>query len=213
MNLILSDTDHLNATYTQEDGTPMYQVTTPFSLISPTATIERAISGFEQGTAAAFTAHHRYEFLAQVEFHTWSSSILRIEREEVKTSVFFTEGGFTLRETLGSSRKFIGPDGKEYKWILNPKTPTLVLNDAARTFVAKLHIKHYGIFHKARPAFLEISPLGMHMVDLILITFVYIEKLVVPREGRSEGMGVSSDMILPYSGPRSSVYEEVGLLD
>ena len=100
MNLVLSDTNHLNATYTQEDGTPMYRVTTPFAFFSTTATIERAISSLEQGTAAASTAH-RYEFLAQVEFHSWSSSILHIEREEVKTSVFFTEGGFTLRPTLG----------------------------------------------------------------------------------------------------------------
>ncbi|TFK64517.1 hypothetical protein BDN72DRAFT_901480 [Pluteus cervinus] len=167
MNLILSNTDHLNATYTKEDGTPMYQVTTPFSFTSQTATIKKGIQVSKQGNG----------FLAQVEFHGFASSILRIQKEEVKTSVFFTTGGVTMRAALGSSRKFVGPDSKECKWILGHETSSLVLNDEARTPVAKFHLKHYGIFHKARPAFLEILPLGMHMVDLILITFVYIENL------------------------------------
>ncbi|TFK64516.1 hypothetical protein BDN72DRAFT_901479 [Pluteus cervinus] len=189
MNLTLSSNDHLNATYTEEDGTPLYQVTTPFSFTSKTATIKKAIPEFAEGTAALFTADHRYGSLAHVEFHAFVSSIMRIDGEEVKTSAFFTKGRFTLT-ALGRGRTFVGPDRREYQWILGHRTPTLVLNDEARTLVAKFHVKHYGIFRKARPPFLEISQLGMHMVDLILITFVYIEKLRRDYErARNRGVG------------------------
>ncbi|TFK64521.1 hypothetical protein BDN72DRAFT_846508 [Pluteus cervinus] len=188
MNLSLSDTNHLNATYTREDGTPIYQVVTPFSFSSKTATIKKAIPEFQEGTAAVFTANHRYGFLAQVEFHVFASSVLHINGEQVKTSEFFTKGGLTLTK-LGASRKFVGPDGKEYKWILGQSASTLVLNNDEKTKVAESHRKHYGVFHKARPAFLEITPVGMHMVDLVLITFVYIEKLRKDAESARDSSG------------------------
>ena len=39
---------------------------------------------------------------------------------------------------------------------------------------------------EARPPSLEIFPEGEHMVDLIVVTFVYIEKLRTDRDDQSQ---------------------------
>ncbi|TFK64519.1 hypothetical protein BDN72DRAFT_846505 [Pluteus cervinus] len=178
MKLTLSDTDHLNATYTQENGTSLYQVVTPsgHGQRDMVAAIRKAVPESDQGTSA-----DRYASLAQVEFHVLVPSVFRIDGKELKTTVFFKNGGPTA-ESLGSSRKFVGPDGKEYKWILGEKAPSLVLNDDPRIVVAKFQEKQHRIFSKSRLAFLEISSVGMHMVDLIFVTFVYIETLRKEKE-------------------------------
>lgn len=56
----------------------------------------------------------------------------------------------------------------------------LYLNGDFTGIVAKYHRKYYGIVHDARPATLEINDeLGGHMVELILITLIYIENMRV----------------------------------
>ena len=54
----------------------------------------------------------------------------------------------------------------------------LYANDEAQTHVAKFHQQDFiSITPKAKAATLEIFPAGEHMVDLIVVTLVYIEKL------------------------------------
>jgi hypothetical protein len=48
--------------------------------------------------------------------------------------------------------------------------------------VARFHRKSLGIFRKARKASLEIFPTGEHIVDAIMVTFIYVEKLRKDRE-------------------------------
>jgi hypothetical protein len=52
----------------------------------------------------------------------------------------------------------------------------LILNDGTKALVANFHTKSFGIIGDARPACLEILPIGEDMVDTILVTFIYIEK-------------------------------------
>jgi hypothetical protein len=59
----------------------------------------------------------------------------------------------------------------------------LYTNDEAQTHVAKFHQQDIiSITPKAKAATLEIYPAGEHMVDLIVVTLVYIEKLRRDRE-------------------------------
>lgn len=90
MDLVLSTTDHLNSTYTREDGTLMYKAVSP--LFSHRVVIKKAIPESQQGTATASTqarADPQYAFLAQVDFHAFRSSVFHINGEKVKTSEFF----------------------------------------------------------------------------------------------------------------------------
>ena len=52
--------------------------------------------------------------------------------------------------------------------------------------VAKFCRQHLGIIGKARPASLEIFESGEHMVQEILLTFIYIEQLYRLRDWPSE---------------------------
>jgi len=103
---------------------------------------------------------------------------------EYETSKFFRKKEWRWG-CLGRHRAFTGPDDLEYQWILGRRVPELVRRDAARTPVARFHIWRRGFFGKApRRASLEIFPEGMHMVDLIFVTFVYIQKIRDEAEGR-----------------------------
>ena len=56
------------------------------------------------------------------------------------------------------------------------------MNDSPKTPVACFHRQHFGIIGKARPASLEIFEAGKGMVDLIVVTGVYMEKLRKDKE-------------------------------
>jgi hypothetical protein len=54
----------------------------------------------------------------------------------------------------------------------------LYLNGDLPTVVAQYDRMHLGVLHDARPASLTIDDqLGGHMVDIIVITLIYIEKM------------------------------------
>ncbi|EAU80728.2 hypothetical protein CC1G_04838 [Coprinopsis cinerea okayama7 len=62
----------------------------------------------------------------------------------------------------------------------------LWLNDGSKTIVAKYHQDHYGLTRDACSTSLEIFPIGEHITDLIIVTFVYIEFIRLGREEFSE---------------------------
>lgn len=78
-----------------------------------------------------------------------------------------------------------------YLLFLMSLSTQLVTNDGSKTPIAYFHQKRYGVFGKKRPAFLEITPAGGHMIDVIVYTFVYIEKIRKDKEraARSNGGG------------------------
>ena len=62
------------------------------------------------------------------------------------------------------------------------------MNDSAKTPVARFHCRKWGIIGKARPASLEIFAAGKDMVDLIVVTGAYMERL---REDKENPEGVA----------------------
>lgn len=61
----------------------------------------------------------------------------------------------------------------------------LELNDGSKTPVARSHRSDVGIFKKPRQARLEILPDFEHLADIILVTYIYVEKMRKDRERRS----------------------------
>jgi len=76
-----------------------------------------------------------------------------------------------------------------WKPITEATTLQLFVNNSSNTPVAVFHPKRCGIFQEGRPASLEIFPAGEHMVDLIVVTFVYVETLRRDRKNRSQSSG------------------------
>ncbi|KAF8352172.1 hypothetical protein F5887DRAFT_16376 [Amanita rubescens] len=154
MHLYLTNRSHLNCSYINDHGQLLYKVETPFKLSGLVSTITSASAG-------------RLAHLAEIKFNTISSSVMSYDGKVYETSQFFSKKGWVWHRT------FTGPDGLEYQWILG-YGPELLRRDAARTPVARFHL---GCVCRGRPPSLEIFPEGMHMVDLILVTFVYIQKI------------------------------------
>jgi hypothetical protein len=64
--------------------------------------------------------------------------------------------------------------------------PQLFLNDSSNEPIAKFHDRQFGLLTGPNPAVLEIFSAGKDMVEWILMTFVYVEKLRGDREGPSK---------------------------
>ncbi|KAF8888287.1 hypothetical protein BD779DRAFT_1785833 [Infundibulicybe gibba] len=167
MQLFLSEQDPLNATYTNEIARRYTR--------KPAATICRIVpSGIRNSTSASLTSSRdQFGHLARVKWHNPNSSTIRMSGEEIKTEDFFRKVGWG--RCIGRSRIFTAPDGKEYKWKIGMGSSTLRANDSTKTRIAKYHPGNYII--NRRPASLEISPAGEHIVDVILVTFIYIEMI------------------------------------
>jgi hypothetical protein len=52
----------------------------------------------------------------------------------------------------------------------------LILDDGSKTRVAHSHPQSLGIVGKAHKAYIEIYPDGEDIIDIILMTFVYLEQ-------------------------------------
>ncbi|KAF9463420.1 hypothetical protein BDZ94DRAFT_1258757 [Collybia nuda] len=185
MNLHLSDRSPINATYFNDDGQAIYKVETPIRLGTRTSTITRVIPNDatpNDGDGDEVDMRDRFGFLAQIEHKPFSSSVIKFGGIETEVKHYFRKEGWSW---YGRDRVFTGPDGKEYRWLLQSWSSKLVLNDAARTRVAKFRTKSYGIIGKAHPARLEIQPIGEAIMDTILVTFIHIEKTRKDKERAS----------------------------
>lgn len=173
MHLYLSNHSPLNSVYTNEHGQAIYKVETPKAFGTRTSTISRIVPNDIQNSNSE-DMRDRFMFVAQVVHKPIKSSILRFRGSEFETSSYFHKEGLGV---YGRHRAFMAPNGLEYKWLLGAFTPELVAKDRAKTPIARFHRPSLGIFGKAKPASLEIFLAGEDIVETIVITFIYIEKL------------------------------------
>ncbi|KAJ8502479.1 hypothetical protein ONZ45_g11716 [Pleurotus djamor] len=167
MKLYLSDSDPRNTVFGSEtDGRAMYIVDTPFKFF------DTRVSKISK------VVHGVVEPLAEIEWHTFASSRLRFQGKDVAFTDMFQRVGFAWRD-----RVFVGTDDREYKWRLSSASK-LYLNDRTETPVARSHKLSLGIFGPSHSPYLEVFPEGEGILDMIIITFVYVEKLRRDNERR-----------------------------
>ncbi|KAG2041938.1 hypothetical protein BDR03DRAFT_1089127 [Suillus americanus] len=178
ISLSLSSERVHNTVITNEQGQILYKTETPFRLagIGCITTIQKIKPNDDQDHM-----QDQFDVLAEIEWHRFSSSKLRYGGTEVETNEFIPKRGL-----WGQQRVFIGPDSRPYRWDLRGlKTRVVVLSrdDASRTEVARFHRSTLGIVGKKRKAMLEVSPEVAHMMDTIIMTFIYVERLREDQEG------------------------------
>ncbi|KAF8801977.1 hypothetical protein BYT27DRAFT_7197424 [Phlegmacium glaucopus] len=164
MDLYLSTNSPWNTTWCNKEGQVIYKSESPmcFTLGPRLITIKRILpSNVDKEHAMRDSFSH----LAEIDYSYFLTSRIRYNGIDMDTTEFFRKSGWSL---FGRNRVFKGPDGKEYEW------------QAGRR-VCKVR--------DARPASLEISPQGQHMVDLIVVTFIFVEKLRTDRERHSRSHG------------------------
>ncbi|PPQ99178.1 hypothetical protein CVT24_009269 [Panaeolus cyanescens] len=189
MNLYLTSKweSPYDGVYFTEERLPVYRVvfTAGSGKRSSSLKIDRATSDPHQNLP-------KYDTVAEFEFHRWDKDLLNINGTTYQAHEFFSKqtpqpAGTTNSDTaikLGSDRIFRGTDGQEYKWTLGKKCSQLYLNSGGKQLIAAFHPRKHGLLGiRARtPPYLEITPLGMEMMDLVFCTFIYVEKIRSERE-------------------------------
>ncbi|KAG6861791.1 hypothetical protein C0995_012295 [Termitomyces sp. Mi166 len=184
MHLYLSDHSHLNSVLTNEDGQVLYKIETPHSVGTRTSHITCVVPNGvprrdEEDTAISM--QDKFAYFGQVEHNLIASSVLHFGGDQFETKKYFRKEGWGIcgrtDVEVVRHRVFTGIDGREYKWLLRSFSCKLITNDDSNTVVAKFHRESLGIIGEARPASLEIFETGEHMIQEILLTFVYIEKI------------------------------------
>ncbi|KDQ49654.1 hypothetical protein JAAARDRAFT_42673 [Jaapia argillacea MUCL 33604] len=114
------------------------------------------------------------EEVGRINWHRHHRSQMVFGGRTFEVNSFLQKTGFVGR----GNRIWLGPDGQEYMWNVDNSPTTLILNDGSGTVVACFTRGSLRLpwMKQKRPACLQIRPNGFHMVDLILLTFVYAEQ-------------------------------------
>jgi len=191
MQFTLSNSVPLNTVFTDEDGLPMYKVQTPFKLLGEKkTTISRMTHvesiGSSNGKKAGKNGEH-YTQLAVIEWkNDVSESLFKFREKETTVGEYFQAYKQGWR---GKDRVFSGPDGQDYRWRMSSSNAELTQQHPERSPMARYEPEQLSVLGKTRKATLEIYPEGEHMVDAIVVSFVYIEKIRKAREHNAR-MGV-----------------------
>jgi hypothetical protein len=187
-HFILSSENSWSAIYRTPEGRAVYKVVSTIpTLAGRDVKISTVIPSFINNQVAPEDEDVKhlkdiFAHLATIEYRTIRSSRIRMGDLDVPangTNGYFKEDG---RGFLGRNRIFTGPDGKEYTWRMGPKICKLFVNDSAKTPVACFHRRKLSMIGGARPASLEIFTAGKDMVNLIVVTGVYVAKLRKAKE-------------------------------
>ncbi|OJA17550.1 hypothetical protein AZE42_11710 [Rhizopogon vesiculosus] len=171
-----------NTVITNEQGQIIYKTDTPFRFGTRTTTIYKIKPNADQSDM-----HDQFDVIGEIEWHTFTSSRFRFSGTEVAAKEFIPSRGFT-----GRKRVFTGPDGRSYRWDLNFRVVVLSRNNESQTKLARSHRTTLGIIGKKRKATLEVSPEVAHsMMDTVIMTFIYVEKLRMDKEKASRNAAAS----------------------
>ncbi|KIM49872.1 hypothetical protein M413DRAFT_439000 [Hebeloma cylindrosporum] len=182
IHLTLSSKKPWDSIYRTQEGQVIYKVESVAPILGTrTMKISKTIPSFSDNRITAKGRQAQYlrdsfAHLATVEYHKIRSSRIRMGNLDVATDDYFRREGWSLINS-GRKRVFTAPDGREYLWKLGKNNCKLFANDSERTPVARFHQRRLGIIRATRPASLEIFPTGTDIVDLIVITGAYMEKL------------------------------------
>ncbi|KAG2110580.1 uncharacterized protein F5147DRAFT_574421 [Suillus discolor] len=171
-----------NTIITNEQGQAIYKTDTPFRLGTRTTTIQKIKPNDNRDHM-----HDQFDVLGEIEWHTFVSSKFRFHGTEVNTEEFIPKRGLWDRK-----RVFTGPDGRPYRWDLKSRVVVLSRDDTPRTEVARSHRATLGIIGRKRKAKLEVSPEVAHMMDTVIMTFIYVEQLRRNKEQAARSAAVSA---------------------
>ncbi|KAI5989990.1 hypothetical protein EDD15DRAFT_2370319 [Pisolithus albus] len=200
MRLTLSSEGVRNTVMTNENGQVLYKTSTPYRFGTRTTALYKVVPNADPDDM-----RDHLETIGEIEWHLMSSSVMRLHGREMMTDTFIPSHGFTRRK-----RTFTGPDGLSYRWDMDfrivrvrtyPKKsydfPALTglvwvldaqlsRDDASRQELARSHRRSLGIIGPKKDPSLDVDPSLMHMLDMVVLTFIYVEKLRMDKEKRAK---------------------------
>lgn len=176
MRLILSSEGVRNTTMTNEDGQVLYKTSTPFRFGARTTTLYKVVPNTDPDDM-----RDHLERIGEIEWNLIGSSVMRLRGQEMMTDTFIPRHGIR-----GRKRTFEGPDGLPYRWDMDFKFVRLSRDDTTRQELARSYRRSLGIIGPRRDPFLDVDLNLMHMLDTVVLTFVYVEKLRMDKEKRAK---------------------------
>ncbi|KAJ7018486.1 hypothetical protein C8F04DRAFT_382913 [Mycena alexandri] len=181
MRLTLSTAKSINASYSDEAGVVQFKVHTPIRVHKLITKIRRRLDGDipqreQSGSDTETDDNGRFALLATFSWYVirWKM-VIQFGGTEMSPATFWRKEKVGV---LNWEYVFTARDRKEYRWYFRRYSSTLKVNDVAATIVAEYKVSSVGVVSKpARPASLEISPDFEYMVDEIMVTFIYLEKI------------------------------------
>ncbi|KAG6865416.1 hypothetical protein C0991_002806 [Blastosporella zonata] len=151
MRLYISGKKAWNSTFSAENGDAMYVAQSPKKVFGRTTTINRIVPSSVHACGGKESDN-----VAQFAWKTFRSARLRMRNKEVRTRAFYKKKGWHFH-------------GRRLR-----------LNNDSRILVARYHPKGQQEFFSAKVTkpFLDIMPGWKSITDDIVVSFVYIEKLV-----------------------------------
>ncbi|KAI9570679.1 hypothetical protein HD554DRAFT_2037165 [Boletus coccyginus] len=100
----------------------------------------------------------------------------------LKETVFRFDGNVIPADVMlekrawSTGRYFVGPDRHTYKWKLE-STHCWLKPSESDVHLVRFHKKNLGILKESHPAYLDVSPEAVPMLDHVVLTSVYVESL------------------------------------
>ncbi|KAH7890165.1 hypothetical protein F5I97DRAFT_1801853 [Phlebopus sp. FC_14] len=157
MRLFLSSSDYLNTDLSDERGNKIYTVSTPHARKEVT-TVTKHASG---------DSNDADQVIGVIEWHKTKATMIQVNGRAVAADTMLAR----------QHRHFTGPDGRPYKWKLEGLKPK---NTNIR--LAKFHKRNLGLMNPSHPPYLEIATSAAHMMDCVVITFMYVENVRQQRQ-------------------------------
>ncbi|THH26997.1 hypothetical protein EUX98_g7191 [Antrodiella citrinella] len=174
------------STTTLVDALPVYHIYSPGQLTRNTTYISHISSDIAVKPEHKFKSARKgdikdaasYGEGGVVEFARLNWRTFRSTRLVYNMQITDLDQFLTGSDLIGSARTFVGPDGLSYSWHMGMTTSLLTLKAAVPAETApKTIAKFYpqSAVGAGRNPYLEVQPEGMHMLDIIVITWVFVE--------------------------------------
>ncbi|KAJ3842662.1 hypothetical protein F5878DRAFT_607119 [Lentinula raphanica] len=156
----------LNNVFQDAEGNAVYTCHTPHT-ISPhrTTTISRSLSNNSEKC-------DRFEYVAQIDWRTIRSSKIRFaDGKEIEIDKYIRKDGWSLMSGTGRNYTFTGKDGKDYTWRNSTLHLKLFPKDDSENPVAEFRRETL-----MKGGHLEVYPSAQHLLEEIIVTFIYVEQ-------------------------------------
>jgi len=182
MRLILTSDSPINTIYTEESGAAQYKVKTTFKVHNRPTVVSRVVEGIPHGHSGSADGDEReaedgvrFANLANIDWRASDATVITFRGQEFVARDFFRKGKLGLN---GHDRIFTALDGREFRWSRGSLASELILNDATEAVIASYRRKTLlDMFSKPSKAAIEVLPAFEDMLDEIMVTFVYMERL------------------------------------
>ncbi|PPR05590.1 hypothetical protein CVT24_002821 [Panaeolus cyanescens] len=187
MLLTLDTNNPWDATYTDESGRVIYrcEASSAFTLSNRQFKLYRAIPPTGQ-----------MQLVGQVDYDSWSrtKSKISLVGSGAGTEVLGGEARDLFAKTgsrwarYGRAQTFTAPDGRAYTWMFGNRSCTLhqshasnIGTDPSRP-VVKFKQRSLRLFSKSRPAEIEVATGYEGLLDVFLLTLIFLEKVKREKE-------------------------------